>query len=377
MTGNSGGPWGRGGGGGDNDDRNRPNGNGGDDRRPRNDGPQMPPELDDMLRKGQEQLKVLLGGGSGGGSNGSSQQSGPGMGRSGYLLIAALLVAFWSFSSFYTVKPEEKSVELFLGKFSSIGNPGLNFAPWPLVTREVLPVTREQNESIGVGGRGSDAGLMLTRDENIVDIDFEVVWNIRDPAKFLFNLRDPQMTIRAVSESAMREIIAQSELAPILNRDRGLIAANLETLIQETLDSYGSGVSLVRVNFDRADPPEQVIDAFRAVQAAEQERDRLGKQADAYANRVLAQARGESAQVFEEAEGYRARVVNEATGEASRFSAVLEEYSKAPEVTRKRLYLETMEEVLGGLEKVIIDDQTGGQGVVPYLPLNQLRQEKN
>ena len=377
MTGNSGGPWGRGGGGGDNDDRNRPNGNGGGDRRPRNDGPQMPPELDDMLRKGQEQLKVLLGGGSGGGSNGSSKQSGPGMGRSGYLLIAALLVAFWSFSSFYTVKPEEKSVELFLGKFSSIGNPGLNFAPWPLVTREVLPVTREQNESIGVGGRGSDAGLMLTRDENIVDIDFEVVWNIRDPAKFLFNLRDPQMTIRAVSESAMREIIAQSELAPILNRDRGLIAANLETLIQETLDSYGSGVSLVRVNFDRADPPEQVIDAFRAVQAAEQERDRLEKQADAYANRVLAQARGESAQVFEEAEGYRARVVNEATGEASRFSAVLEEYSKAPEVTRKRLYLETMEEVLGGLEKVIIDDQTGGQGVVPYLPLNQLRQEKN
>ena len=377
MTGNSGGPWGRGGGGGDNDDRNRPNGNGGDDRRPRNDGPQMPPELDDMLRKGQEQLKVLLGGGSGGGSNGSSQQSGPGMGRSGYLLIAALLVAFWSFSSFYTVKPEEKSVELFLGKFSSIGNPGLNFAPWPLVTREVLPVTREQNESIGVGGRGSDAGLMLTRDENIVDIDFEVVWNISDPAKYLFNLRDPQMTIRAVSESAMRELIAQSELAPILNRDRGLIAANLETLIQETLDSYGSGVSLVRVNFDRADPPEQVIDAFRAVQAAEQERDRLEKQADAYANRVLAQARGESAQVFEEAEGYRARVVNEATGEASRFSAVLEEYSKAPEVTRKRLYLETMEEVLGGLEKVIIDDQTGGQGVVPYLPLNQLRQEKN
>ena len=377
MTGNSGGPWGRGGGGGDNDDRNRPNGNGGDDRRPRNDGPQMPPELDDMLRKGQEQLKVLLGGGSGGGSNGSSQQSGPGMGRSGYLLIAALLVAFWSFSSFYTVKPEEKSVELFLGKFSSIGNPGLNFAPWPLVTREVLPVTREQNESIGVGGRGSDAGLMLTRDENIVDIDFEVVWNISDPAKYLLNLRDPQMTIRAVSESAMREIIAQSELAPILNRDRGLIAANLETLIQETLDSYGSGVSLVRVNFDRADPPEQVIDAFRAVQAAEQERDRLEKQADAYANRVLAQARGESAQVFEEAEGYRARVVNEATGEASRFSAVLEEYSKAPEVTRKRLYLETMEEVLGGLEKVIIDDQTGGQGVVPYLPLNQLRQEKN
>ena len=214
-----------------------------------------------------------------------------------------------------------------------------------------------------------------TRDENIVDIDFEVVWNINDPAKYLFNLRDPQMTIRAVAESAMREIIAQSDLAPILNRDRGLIAINLKELIQQTLDSYDSGVNVVRVNFDRADPPEQVIDAFRAVQAAEQERDRLEKQADAYANRVLAQARGESAQVLEEAEGYRARVVNEAKGEASRFSAVLAEYLKAPDVTRKRLYLETMEEVLGSVDKVIIDQQASGQGVVPYLPLNQLRQE--
>jgi membrane protease subunit HflK len=173
----------------------------------------------------------------------------------------------------------------------------------------------------------------------------------------------------------MREIIAQSDLAPILNRDRGAIKARLEELIQDTLDSYDSGVNIVRVNFEKADPPEQVIDAFRAVQAAEQEGDRLLKQSDAYANRVLAQARGESAQVLEEAEGYRARVVNEATGEASRFSAVLEEYSKAPEVTRKRLYLETMEEVLGGLDKVIIDANVGGSGVVPYLPLNQLTKE--
>ena len=172
MTGNSGGPGGRGGGGGNKDDRNRPNGNGGDDRRPRNDGPQMPPELDDMLRKGQEQLKVLLGGGSGGGSNGSSQQSGPGMGRSGYLLIAALLVAFWSFSSFYTVKPAEKSVELFLGNFSSIGNPGLNFAPWPLVTRELFPVTRHQNASFVVGARGIDAALMLPRALNFLVLFF-------------------------------------------------------------------------------------------------------------------------------------------------------------------------------------------------------------
>jgi len=251
----------------------------------------------------------------------------------------------------------------------------LNFAPWPFVTYEIIPVDREQTEDIGVGRTMGDEGLMLTGDENIVDIDFQVVWNVSDPARFLFNLREPRKTIRAVAESAMREIIAQSDLAPVLNRDRGIIADRLRELIQLTLDSYNSGVNVVRVNFEKADPPDEVIDAFRAVQAAEQQRDRLVKESDAYANRVLAQARGESAQMLEEAEGYRARVVNEATGEASRFIAVLEEYTKAPEVTRKRLYIETMEEVLGGLDKVIIDDGIGGAGIVPYLPLNQLTKE--
>ena len=373
MAGNSGGPWGGNGSG-----NNRPTRNNDDDRgnrRPSGQSGQVPPEVEEMLRAGQERFRVLMGRGNGG-SGGSGGQGGGGPENiRGILGLGALLaIGLWAFSSFYTVKPEEKSVELFLGEFSSVGNPGLNFAPWPLVTYEVLPVTREQTESIGVGGRGNDAGLMLTGDENIVDIDFEVVWNINDPAKFLFNLRDPQQTIRAVSESAMREIIAQSELAPILNRDREAIAVRLGDLIQDALDGYESGVSIVRVNFDRADPPEQVIDAFREVQAAEQERDRLEKQADAYANRVLAQARGEAAQAMETAEAYRAQVVNGATGEASRFGAILNEYRKAPEVTRKRMYLETMEEVLGRVDKVIIDEN-GGSGVVPYLPLNELRKE--
>jgi membrane protease subunit HflK len=370
MAGNSGGPWGGNGSG-----NNRPTGNNDDDRgnrRPSGQSGQVPPEVEEMLRAGQERFRVLMGGGNGG--SGGQGGGGPESIRGMLGLGALLAIALWAFSSFYTVKPEEKSVELFLGEFNSVGNPGLNFAPWPLVTYEVLPVTREQTESIGIGGRGSDAGLMLTGDENIVDIDFEVVWNINDPSQYLFNLRDPQQTIRAVSESAMREIIAQSELAPILNRDRGVIAVRLQELIQSTLDSYESGINIVRVNFDRADPPEQVIDAFREVQAAEQERDRLEKQADAYANRVLAQARGEAAQALEKAEGYRAQVVNGATGEASRFGAILNEYRKAPEVTRKRMYLETMEEVLGRVDKVIIDE-TGGSGVVPYLPLNELRKE--
>lgn len=378
MAGNSGGPWGGGNSGGGR--QKPPSGNGGGGRRPEGEGPQIP-DIDDLMRRGQDQLRVLMGGrgngGTGGGEGGGGMSGGPRMTRGTVLIGLGIAVALWAAASFYTVRPEEQSVELFLGDYSSTGNPGLNFAPWPVVTYEVIPVTREQTEDIGVGGqRGGDAGLMLTGDENIVDIDFQVVWNINDPAKFLFNLRDPRMTIRAVSESAMREIIAQSELAPILNRDRGAIAGRLRDLIQTTLDSYDSGMSVIRVNFDKADPPAQVIDAFREVQAAEQERERLTNQADAYANRVLASARGEAAQVLEEAEGYRARVVNEAEGEASRFTAVLTEYAKAPEVTRKRLYLETMEEVLGRVDKVILDEQTGGQGVVPYLPLNELSRSR-
>ncbi|MBR9843043.1 MAG: FtsH protease activity modulator HflK [Rhodobacteraceae bacterium] len=375
MAGNNGGPWGGGGhqGGGG----NRGN-NGGGGRGPGDDGPQIP-DIDELMKKGQDQLRVLMGGrgGSSNGQGGGRRPSGGGIGRGGVLLGLAAVVVLWASQSFYTVKPEELSVELFLGEYSSTGQPGLNFAPWPVVTKEVVPVTREQNEDIGVGARGSDAGLMLTGDENIVDIDFQVVWNISDPSEYLFNLRDPRTTIRAVSESAMREIIAQSDLAPILNRDRGVIAGRLQDLIQLTLDSYDSGVNIVRVNFDKADPPETVIDAFRDVQAAEQERDRIEKEADAYANKVLAGARGEAAQVLEEAEGYRAQVVNEAEGETSRFTAVLEEYRKAPDVTRKRLYLETMEEVLGRVDKIIIDEQHSGQGVVPYLPLNDLKKGNN
>ncbi|MEP6066222.1 MAG: FtsH protease activity modulator HflK [Paracoccaceae bacterium] len=381
MAGNSGGPWGGGGNSGGNGggrDPQDPNKGG---RRPNEEGPSVP-EIDELVKKGQEQLRVLMGGGGGGGGrrNGSGGGvGGPQLTRGTIGLAVLGAIALWMFASFYTVRPEEKSVELFLGKFASVGEPGLNFAPWPIVTKEVIAVTREQTEEIGVGGRGGDAGLMLTRDENIVDIDFQVVWNITEPDKFLFNLRDARPTIRAVSESAMREIIAQSELAPVLNRDRGAIADKLLDLIQLTLDSYDSGVNIVRVNFDKADPPQSVIDAFRDVQAAEQERDRLQNVADAYANRVLAEARGEAAQMLEQAEAYRAQVVNEAEGEASRFSAVLGEYEKAPEVTRKRLYLETMEQVLGRVDKIILDDNAGGggQGVVPYLPLNELRRGTN
>ena len=360
---NSGGPWGGGGNNGGDDDRNKGN-----------QGGQQPqvPDIDELVRKGQEQLKVLMGGGKGGGGGTGAGGGGLGKGSIGLVVVAA--VALWGFASFYSVKPEEQSVELLFGKYSSTGNSGLNFAPWPVITKEILPVTRENTEDIGVGSRGSrlEEGLMLTGDENIVDIDFQVVWNIADAPLFMFNLADPQETIRAVSESAMREVIGRSDLAPILNRDRAAISVEVRELIQTTLDSYSSGVNIVRLNFDKADPPVEVINSFRDVQAAEQERDTLEKRADAYANERLAAARGQSVQLLQGAEGYRAQVVNAATGEASRFIAVYDEYAKAKDVTRKRLYLETLEKVLAGVSKIIIDESASGSGVVPYLPLTEL-----
>ncbi len=381
MAGNSGGPWGGGGSGGGggrppyNGGGNR-GGNGGGGRRPED--PQIP-EIDELMKRGQERLRVLMGGrGGSGNTGGSGGGDGGGFFNRGTLVLGGVaLLGLWLFASVYTVRPEEQSVELFLGEYSATGQPGLNFAPWPVVTHEVLNVTSERTENIGVG-RGTGDGLMLTTDANIVDIEFQVVWNITDPAQLLFNIRDPQLTVQAVSEATMREIIAASNLAPILNRDRGLIAQTAEDRIQATLDEYESGINVVRVNLDTADPPSEVIDAFREVQAAEQERDRLERQADAYANRVVAEARGQAAQIREQAEGYRARVVNEALGEASRFTAVQTEYALAPEVTRRRLYLETMERVLGDVDKMILDEAISGGdgqagGVVPYLPLNELR----
>jgi membrane protease subunit HflK len=283
------------------------------------------------------------------------------------------------------VKPEEQAVELLFGEYFATRDSGLQFAPFPFVSYEKRAVTRENtidigyNEARGGRSRDSDAGLMLTGDENIVDIDFQVVWNINDLRNHLFNLAAPTETIRAVSESAMREVIGRSELGPILNRDRALVSQQVRDLIQSTLDSYEAGVDILRVNFDRADPPQEVIDAFRDVQAAAQDRDTAEKQAEAYANRALAEARGQSAQLLQEAEAYRAQTVNEASGEAARFKAIYEEYALAPDVTRQRLYLETMERVLGGIDKIILDETGGGQGqgVVPYLPLNELNQNRS
>ena len=285
MADNNGGPWGGGGSGGDKGNNN----GGGNGRKP--DSPQIP-EIDELMRKGQEQLRVLMGG-KGRGGGGASGDGGAGLPRGTFLFAGLAAVVLWLFASFYTVKPEEQSVELFLGEFNQIGTNGLNFAPWPLVTYEKFNVTTNRTESLGINGsRDSGLGLMLTTDENIVDIDFQVVWNIKNARDFLFSLKEPELSVRAISEAAMREVIAQSELAPILNRDRAAIEANVRQLIQKTLDERKTGISVLRVNFNKVDPPSRqvivtavdgsqkrvsVIDAFRDVQAAEQERDHIAR----------------------------------------------------------------------------------------------------
>ena len=257
MAGN-GGPWGSGGGsGGDNRGGDNRGGDNRGGRKPGGDGPQIP-EIEDIVKKGQEQLRVLMGGrgrgnNNGGGGGGGGLGTGPLFTRQGIALAVLAAAGLWAFMSFYTVRPEERSVELFLGKFSAVGNPGLNFAPWPVVKAEIVQVTGERQTDVGTGRDGDlDTGLMLTRDQNIVDIEFQVVWNITDPAKYLFNLADPTDTIKAVSESAMRDIIARSELSPILNRDRGVIASDLRAAVQGTLDSYNAGINVVRVNLGGA-----------------------------------------------------------------------------------------------------------------------------
>jgi membrane protease subunit HflK len=372
MSGNAGGPWGGGG--------NRgSSGGGGGNRPPGGNGPERPqiPEIEDLVKKGQQQLKVLMGGrgGNTGNGNGGRPGGGPGITKRGVLLGLLGLAGLWLYASFYSVRPEERSVELLFGQEYQIGSPGLNFAPWPVVTAEIVQVTTERVTEVGAGRSALDTGLMLTRDQAVVDIEFQVVWNVENPSDFLFNLADPTNTVRAVAESAMRDIIARRELSPILNQDRASIASDLLASVETVLNSYQSGINVIRINFDRADPPEEVIDSFREVQAARQERERLERQADAYANRALAGARGEAAQILEQAEAYRAEVVNAAEGEASRFIAVWEEYRNAPEVTRQRMYLETMERVLGAMDLTILDNVTGagGAGVVPYLPLDSIR----
>jgi membrane protease subunit HflK len=333
-----------------------------------------PPDLEDLLRRGQDRLQQLLPGG---------YFSGLGIG-----LIVAAIAAIWLLSGFFRVQSEELGVVLRFGKHVRTVQPGLNYhLPYPIETVLLPKALRVSPISIGMTliddptrrGRAirdvPEESLMLTGDENIVDVDFTVLWRIKPDGvgDFLFNIQNPEGTVKAVAESAMREVIGRSQIQPILTAARDTTEQSVQELMQRTLDAYGSGILITQVQMQKVDPPAQVIDAFRDVQAARADLERKQNEAQTYANRVVPEARGRSAQILQAAEGYREQAIQEAKGQSARFLKVYEEYKKAPDVTRERLYLETMERVLGGSEKLVYDGAATGQGgVVPYLPLGEL-----
>ena len=338
---------------------------------PQSSGPN-PPDLEEILRRSQDKLRSVLPGGS--------------LGGKGIVIIGLIAVLLWGFSGIYQVAPDELGIVLRFGRYVRDAQPGLNIKfPYPIetvLTPKVLNINR-----IDIGMRVEDGlrrgtswrdvpeeSLMLTGDENIVDVDFTVLWRIKPngAADYLFNIQSPEGTVKAVAESAMREVIGRSEIQPILTGARQNVETAVQDLMQRVLDTYQSGVQITQVQMQKVDPPQQVIDSFRDVQAARADAERAQNEAQTYANRVVPEARGRAAQILQAADAYREQTVAEATGQASRFLQVYEQYKKAPDITRQRLYLETMERVLGGADKVILDAQTnaGGSGVVPVLPLS-------
>ena len=357
-----GGPWGQGGGGGSG-------------------GP--PNDLEDILKRGQDRLKQVMPG---------SNLPGPLFAL--LLIVGAAVAGFFAFT--FQVKPDQEGVVLRFGQYLRSMPPGLHFRlPYPIEDVLLPPVKRQNIIEVGMQtgtGRGGtivreklEESLMLTGDENIVDVNFTVYWRIRpdrDPKsgrpgveQYLFNIERPEVTVKEVAESAMREVIGQNNIQPILTEARQKTEQQVQKLIQDILDEYGAGIRVDQVQLQKVDPPAEVLESFRNVQAARQDRDRLQNEAQTYANQKVPEARGGAERILLEAEGYKQQTVAEALGQSSRFTKVYEEYKKAPEVTRRRMYLETMERVMGSADKIILDNK-GGQGVVPYLPLDQLQQKK-
>jgi modulator of FtsH protease HflK len=348
------GPWGQG-----------PGGGGG----PR------PPSLEELLRKSQDRFKGVLPSG--------------GWGGKGVVLLVVLVIAFWMLSGFYRVDPDEQGVVLRFGQYVKTDPPGLRYhLPAPIETAVTPKVTRVQRVDIGFRpagefGRSAAVGqrdfieesLMLTGDENIVDIHASVFWTIKDAGKFLFGVQNQERTVKAVAESVIREIVGKTPIQTAQTEGRQRIEEDTRRLTQGVLDYYNMGISVQQVTVQKVDPPNQVIEAFRDVQRAKADKERARNEAEAYANDIIPRARGEAERLLQEAKAYKQEVLLRAQGEAQRFISVYDEFKVAKDVTRQRLYLETMEEVLRDKNKVIIGPGTG-QGVVPYLPLPELQKRK-
>ncbi|MBX8826210.1 FtsH protease activity modulator HflK [Ochrobactrum sp. SFR4] len=345
---NQGGPWGQG----PKGPRGGPGGSGG-----------TPPDLEDILRKGQDRLKKVIPGGGGGGG-------GPAL----YVVGALALAGFWLFQSMYTVQPDELAVEMRFGvPKETVSEPGLHFHFWPIETYEKVSTGERQINIGGQGTRGATQGLMLTGDQNIVNVQFSVLYRVSDPRSYLFKVQDPDNMVRQVSESAIREIVGRRPAQDVFRDNRAAIAESVRDIVQATLNGYGAGIQITALSIEDAAPPREVADAFDEVQRAEQDEDRFVEEANQYSNQKLGQARGEAAQVREDAAGYKTRMVQEAEGESQRFNSVLNIYKESPDVTRDRLFIETMEQVLKDSNKVIIE---GGNNVMPYLPLTELMRQQ-
>ncbi|WP_420562380.1 FtsH protease activity modulator HflK [Thalassobaculum sp.] len=328
-----------------------------------------------MLRRQQQRFKGMLPSGFGG----------PKL----IILGVLILLGLWAANGFYRVQPNQQGIELVLGKYDGIPKePGLQWN-WPAPIGEVFrpDVTRENRIEVGFrsgadsrSGSGRDVpeeSMMITGDENIIDIDFVVFWIIRSPGDFLFNLQNPEQTVKVSAEAVMRDIIGNTRIQDALTERRGQIQVAAQQQLQALVDEYGAGIEIRSVQLDQVDPPTQVIDAFNEVQRARQDLERLKNEAEAYRNDVVPRARGEAAQLIEGADAYRQEVVNRAQGDANRFNSVYEAYVQAKDVTTKRIYLETLEDILANVNKVIIDEESGGSGVVPYLPLPEVQNRLN
>ncbi|BDA85529.1 protease modulator HflK [Aureimonas sp. SA4125] len=283
----------------------------------------------------------------------------------------------WAFNAIHMVQPGEYGVKIFLGKpREQLASEGLNFTLWPLETFATVPAVENQlaiGRAGGEAGGSNAAGLMLSGDQNIVNVQFSVLYRIDRPQDYLFNVDDPQGMLRQVSESAMREVVGRRPVDEVFRDNRAGIAESVRAIIQDALDRYGAGIRISGVSIEDAAPPEQVATAFEEVQRAGQDQIRFVEEASLYRNQQLGQARGEALQIREDAAAEKNRLIQDAEGESRRFADILDEYEKAPEITRRRLFLETMEGVYGDSKKVLVDGAVSQQGVVPYLPLGSLQ----
>ncbi len=359
--GGPGGPWGSGG---------RPGGGG-----------QMP-DLDQLIAQAQAYIRNLMGGG-GGARPGGPRLVRPG-GRRGLWLLGFAVVALWGATGIYSVQPDQVGVVLRFGAYNAITTPGINYhLPWPVERVEVVPFTRVNLIEIGYrsgpgGGRvesGPDSGgrevsqesLMLTGDENILDLDVAVLWRVSDAAQYLFNTRYPDTIVKAVAESSIREVIGRTPIQPAMTERRAQIAADVQHQTQEILNRYQTGIEITQVQIQKADPPDAVIESFRDVQRANTDAERMRNEADAYRNDIVPRARGDAGRIVAEAEGAKQAIVANAQGETRRFLSVLAAYDQAKDITLSRLYIETLQDVLGHARVTVLDDKL--RGVLPMLPL--------